>query len=274
MGEMTFCEIVLEQLPRATGGEREAIRAELEDHLADHRDALTEKGMDPEEALQKAEEAMGDPEEIGKALNAQLSPFWLWVKRVAQGVVYTILIIAACYWFGSSGKLVTGPWDVLAGAWENWQVRQGDAWELVLKDHPVGHEVVYSWRCWEVMRVREELVCLVRVDMAPIYEYPGYYRGRFYFCTYNEDPFTPANGGYLECLTIAPESEDMIDINPGDIWGWNWPTSGYDGFQVSSCAVIVMEGDAYVDVSYDRFGTYATMRCPIVWESWDREVEP
>ncbi|MDE6108389.1 MAG: hypothetical protein K2F83_06965, partial [Oscillospiraceae bacterium] len=198
------------------------------------------------------------------------------VRRIALGAIFLMFWFAL--WFSAEGLFgsglwppLTGPWEALKCAWENWQVRQGDAWELVLKDYPVDWNFNYSWNCWEVMRVGDELVCLVRIDLAPGYENPAYYRGRFYFCTYNEDLFTPAVGSFLECVTITPES----GATPGeDIWGWKWHGNGTGGFQVSYCDVLVMEGDTYVDVTYDYLGTYATMRCPIVWEPWNTEVEP
>ncbi len=34
-----------------------------------------------------------------------------------------------------------------------------------------------------------------------------------------------------------------------------------------------MEGDTYIDVTYDYFGVTATMRCPLTWEKWE-EMEP
>ena len=64
-----FCDGVLGAIPRATGRERDEIRAELLDHLSDHRDLLMEYGMEELEAERRAIEAMGDPEEIGRAWN-------------------------------------------------------------------------------------------------------------------------------------------------------------------------------------------------------------
>ena len=90
-----FCDGVLGQMPRATGRERDDIREELLDHLMEHRDMLVEYGDDPLVAEQKAIEAMGDPEEIGRAWNKTLSPLWLWLGRVCAVVFVLILLFNA-----------------------------------------------------------------------------------------------------------------------------------------------------------------------------------
>ncbi len=83
-----FIGVVLDHMPRATPRERRDVARELRDHLEDRAQALGEAGA----------EAMGDPAEIGETLNAQLSPFWLWLGRVAKalcviaalGLVYSL----------------------------------------------------------------------------------------------------------------------------------------------------------------------------------------
>lgn len=81
-----FLEVVLTYMPRATRKEAALICAELTAHLADSVEAWTAAGSAPEIAQAKAVEAMGDPKEIGKALDAQFSPFWLWLGRCAKAV--------------------------------------------------------------------------------------------------------------------------------------------------------------------------------------------
>ncbi len=94
-----FLEVVLTYMSQATRQEAALISRELTAHLADSVEAWTAAGFAPEIAEAKAVEAMGDPKEIGKALNAQFSPFWLWLGRCAKaicaiamlGVVYGLL---------------------------------------------------------------------------------------------------------------------------------------------------------------------------------------
>lgn len=71
-----FCRRVIWQMKRATLREQDWVKAELMGHLEDHADALEQAGYDPEEARSRAVAAMGEPEEIGKALNKQYPIVW------------------------------------------------------------------------------------------------------------------------------------------------------------------------------------------------------
>ena len=66
MDGQEFCQAVLAHIPRVTAAEREAIRQELLEHLADHREALEAGGMDAAAAGERAVAAMGDAGEIGR----------------------------------------------------------------------------------------------------------------------------------------------------------------------------------------------------------------
>lgn len=258
---MIFCDRVLECLSRATKKEKEAVRAELEAHIEDHRDALIERGMDPMAALNKAEEDMGDPEKVGQALNAQFSTFWLWAKRGIQAVICLALLLLLF----SETSLLTDPWKTLTGAWENWQARQGKAVEFGTEYQP--ENVIRTLELWETMQVGEEIICLCRVELTPWDERPDYYIGHFYFCTYSENLFDPPNNNVLGQLTVTPES-GPIDL----IWGLTgWRQGWYRTAEGNGAATmiykdVIKEGDAYVDVTYDHYGTYVTMRCYLNWE--------
>lgn len=75
MDRRQFCDTVTGQL--RCKWEAPAVRQELYDHIQDHMDALLSGGMGREEAEEAAVAAMGDPEELGKALDALHSP-WPW----------------------------------------------------------------------------------------------------------------------------------------------------------------------------------------------------
>lgn len=77
-----FYRAVCDRLTRATRREREQVCRELADHLQDHTEALIDRGLEPEAAEARAVAEMGDPAEIGKALNKAYSRFWLICKRV------------------------------------------------------------------------------------------------------------------------------------------------------------------------------------------------
>ena len=69
-------------LRHATPKEKQAVAQELQDHLADHADALAEAGWDPEEAQAHALDAMGEAQEVGRALNRAFPLRWLILSRV------------------------------------------------------------------------------------------------------------------------------------------------------------------------------------------------
>lgn len=269
---MTYCDKVLSCLSRATDKEKETVRKELEAHIEDHRDALAEKGLNSTEALNMAEKAMGDPEVVGKALNAQFSTFWLWVKRITQGIIGFLLLLALAF-FPVKPAFVTGPVDVLTCVWENWQARQGKGLKL---DGGIDSEYApYSWQCGETMWVGDDVVCLVQVDLIPFL--PGNdqncYRGYFYFYTYNEDLFAPANGEFLDQITIVPENPVALEKEYNSFGWYHYSASKEHGVQERVYEGLVMKGDAYVDVTYDHYGTYVTMRCPLTWEEGKHEKE-
>ena len=73
--------------------DRKQIERELTDHFEDHRDALLALGYSAEEATEQAIEAMGDPKEVGRALN-RVHKFWLGVVwQVSRTLVILLALI-------------------------------------------------------------------------------------------------------------------------------------------------------------------------------------
>lgn len=99
------------------GPDRMAVRAELAAHLEDKQADLCRIFPDipPEEAEQRALEAMGDPEEIGREL-AKLHKPWLgYLWRVSQAAVLLILAVMMFvglrgdgYWHDGDGSYLWG----------------------------------------------------------------------------------------------------------------------------------------------------------------------
>lgn len=87
-----FCSSVCKSAPRATGDERIDISSELNAHMEDHYDALVARGVPEDEAESRAVESMGDPEEIGRSLNATLSPVWLLFSRICTVILALVLL--------------------------------------------------------------------------------------------------------------------------------------------------------------------------------------
>lgn len=70
------------------------IRRELEEHLDDSRDALLSQGLTPEEATAKAVHYMGEPQVVGKALDALHHPLLGWIWRLSRLVCVLLCMVS------------------------------------------------------------------------------------------------------------------------------------------------------------------------------------
>ncbi len=96
--------------------DREAIAGELTAHMEDHMAALEAEGVPREEAKARAIEAMGDPEALGKALDALHSPLlgWLqlWMWRLSQLAAVISISLSLLLAVGPVRSGWAGLWDV------------------------------------------------------------------------------------------------------------------------------------------------------------------
>ena len=72
---------------------REQIAAELRAHLEDRTAMLEEHGFPPGDAAARAAASMGDPEEIGTALDKEHSPLWGWMAVWTDVARYLVLFL-------------------------------------------------------------------------------------------------------------------------------------------------------------------------------------
>lgn len=78
--------------------DRNAVRQELEEHIEDICDDLTEEGYGREEAERLSVQYMGDADEIGRELNKAHNPIlgWIWyISRLAATIAAAFLITTA-----------------------------------------------------------------------------------------------------------------------------------------------------------------------------------
>ena len=95
MTKEEFWKRVDTQLHRPNDRERYALRDELEAHIEDHALELEDAGCCPEEAEARAVEAMGEPEEIGKALNTiHVDYDVITAKNLAELPRYHVIILS------------------------------------------------------------------------------------------------------------------------------------------------------------------------------------
>lgn len=123
MDRRQFCDTVARQL--RCRWEAPAVRQELSDHIQDHMDALLAGGMDGDQAEEAAVAAMGDPEELGKALDALHSP-WPWrLYHAALTAAFVLFVFAFFLGF-----------DVLLGSGSSGAVFWGDRGYTLLAQDP------------------------------------------------------------------------------------------------------------------------------------------
>lgn len=94
MDRRQFCDTAARQL--RCKWEAPAVRQELSDHIQDHQAALMAEGMGRDQAEEAAVAAMGDPEALGKALDALHSP-WPWrLYHAVRAAAIALLVLALC----------------------------------------------------------------------------------------------------------------------------------------------------------------------------------
>ncbi len=77
---------------------KEDIRQELQDHIEDKKeDWMFMEDMTEEEALEKSIEEMGEPEEIGKSLNAVHHPLLGWALVLSKWLLILLIALSAYY---------------------------------------------------------------------------------------------------------------------------------------------------------------------------------
>lgn len=252
MTEMVkFCEEVLYYIPRATKAEREAIRAELEAHLTDHRDALMEEGMDYREAVLAATQAMGDPREIGQAMNEQLSPFWLRLEKR----FWTILLVALFVFRLAAAPVVhltqavavrVAPGLVFDLELDQWNSRYSPALlELKEQGYTLREDVDIR------MTLGNEELRICRMYMDPT---PGNTRIAVAMVTYNRNWMGYVSNNIWR-INFQNQRQEGRDGSVGDVVGvalrYNIP---------------VYPGDTDVTLVYKRFGEEKVLKVPIPWE--------
>lgn len=70
------------------------ISRELEEHMEDMYEDFLSEGMEEEAAVKMTETCMGDPDEIGEAINKEHSPLLGWLWRVSQAVLVFFIILS------------------------------------------------------------------------------------------------------------------------------------------------------------------------------------
>ena len=123
LGRYNWCRRVCEQVRFKPDHGR--IQEELYAHMADCHEALMASGMAKEEAERAMLERMGDPAEVGRALDRVHKPWLGWVWMVSRWAVILCGVIAAFLLVTVFGRLSVSLEDLPAISFEHGERVQG-----------------------------------------------------------------------------------------------------------------------------------------------------
>ena len=239
---MDFVEKVLAQVRHATPREKKRLRSELEGHLEDHAGALTGAGYDPGEARTRAEEAMGDPEELGRELNGQYPLLWLVLSRILPAAVLAVCLALAwsspVHW---ALENIQARWDPVAAADQRNSLAA------------VGYPIVRD------LDIRVELEA---GDVLYIYQVgldPDRGEAGLSMLVYDEYLLGRASQNLLWSMKITDEKGNERMGGGGGFGGWGICTDRIDGINVDP-------GQKVLYVTNTRFGQDLRVSVPLPWE--------
>ncbi|MBR3752908.1 MAG: hypothetical protein IKK50_07240 [Ruminiclostridium sp.] len=222
----------------ATAKEKEAIRKELADHMADHAQALMDGGYPEDHAARVALESMGDPETVGRALDKEYPLRWLVLSRILIGVVALLSLFYLMY------LPLLG--DLPEAIYARLDPEKGDQYEEL-------HE------SFQPLDIRWEL--------------PGETILRFYGVT-----LQGANDQYTATVyaSFYPKNPLSRHWNHVNILGFSYTLNGVEypyhssygsgGYMYYQYAVDGLPEGCSLTAHYDRFGTYLETEIPLDWE--------
>lgn len=237
-----FCRRVIWQMKRATLREQDWVKAELMGHLEDHIDALREDGYSQEKAEAEAIAAMGEPEEVGKALNRQYPVAWR---------ITSLLLLAAVVYL--LWKLLWSGYLFGFDFYERWKIHNDRV--------PYLEELFLSGAEWESYPLREQVDLRAEIgnnDEIQVYSVfldPEQGLAGVTVRTYDRDLM-----GY-----VGMRSWDFIHLEnqAGNRVGCTDSLGDATVEYSLYTALPVKPGDDHVTVSYERNGERVSVEVPL-----------
>ena len=239
-----YSKAVCKYVNHATGREKASIQAELTAHMEDHAQALMDAGYDEDHAQNAALTAMGDPTEVGRALNKEYPLRWLILSRL-------FLILAVC-----TGLLLLLPFP--GGVYVS----------LVARTAPMqsGYHAVSIPA--EELTQTDIKQTFPNGDVLWVYatavtgDDDQGYTAHIYTSSYNKNPLRdPYYGVGALIFTTDASSDEYTDAlhragGGGSIYGVAYCHSKFD---------CVPKGASLLG-HYDHYGTEFTIEIPLPWE--------
>lgn len=243
MDKKEFCETVSGLVRFASLDEKQDIEQELIDHFEDHIEALTESGWSEEEAETAAVEAMGNPEEIGQALNQQYPLGWLVLSRVS--IIGTALLIVLAFF----------TFPLISNVYHNIVARTNPTWDFTQTDEYPDGMVKPLDITVELGQNRVHFY-----ESVTYYEEEDGYMASVSACAYAKNPLRSAPQSCWEKIQVINTGTGW----PGDGGGWFCAGASYRHYHYQ-----VSYGQASLHFTYDYCGTAFDCEIPLDWNQME-----
>ena len=234
MTKAEYTAAVCAALRRLTPRERASVREEIDGHIEDHMADLLALDYPEDLAEQRALSAMGDPEEVGKAISRQYSPFWLAAGRLAAAALVLLALMVltnAQSWAGLMADNLQARWAP-GSAVPEWMEQVHQETDIRLE---VGSDVLY------IFGVGADAETGIVTVLS---------------CWYDQNPLGLVSGNTVTFQDCRGQ------VLPGG--GVGGPYDAAADFRRQSLSVL--PGDPYVTVVCERYGARYTAQVPLVWE--------
>ncbi len=244
MTRQEYTDRVLGCLRRLTAAETEAVRLEIDGHMEDRMEALMALGYDEPLAEERTMAAMGDPEEVGRALERQYPLRWLVLERVARAVA---LVLAIALGVGILN---------FYSLWDSVVVRMNPLSQVSRWEEKINLELDVR------MEIGSDVLCIFGSGVERI---PEEERTRVHvlYCWYDQNPL-----GYISNRDVRfwnCRGEEIVRCGGGSsvtprtaMHDWRGDVNFEEG--------AVQRGDPYVTAVVERYGQRYEARVPLNWE--------
>lgn len=250
MNKLEYLVALNGQLSRLTRFECADVCAEFSGHIDERTEALSAHDYSPEQAEQRAVMMMGDPVEVGQAINRQYSTFWL-IVRILSG--FLVLVLALELWGAvrSSSSVLDNVYSRIqkydfvsrfdvpeAAADTNYQMTVGD-YILRVFYVQVGHDVRTN-----------------PIDTRPDSDFAREVYLHVY--AYHKDPFKPV------AQNLFSNGHTMLKSEAGETYTPNARASGYGiHYDYAALHVPLGDNDTSVTLHCDFLGEHSELVIPL-----------
>lgn len=240
MDRAEYCARVLSGLPRLSREEREAVRAELEEHMEDHACALLDLGYDEQLAEERTMAAMGDPAEVARELAKQYPRCWDMVTGVSA-VISIVMIFVTVLGIGSLGFL----WDSVAyRLFRPPDNRSREFFDVCTADEDRDIRVRVGDDVLRVYRVSVGLKEGERVAKAAV-------------CTYDRIPGGVVSHNLLVHLTAESQRGEVLEHGSHGGGSGSWQV------EYTSMWAPIQPGDSHITLRYRWLGEDVAVEVPL-----------